>query len=76
MNPPSLRRLTGIAWLTALSLSIPTLVAIADGLATGHARHALLPDFLATVATIGLPIWVLSVFGGAIALRRTEPRLA
>ena len=76
VNPPALRRMTGIAWLTAVSLSVPTVVAIVDGLTTGHARHAMLPDFLATLATVGLPIWVLSVFGGAIALRRTEPRLA
>lgn len=76
VKPPSLRRLTGIAWITAASLCVPMVVAIVDGLVVGHARDALLPDFVATFATIGLPISAISLFAGAIALRRAEPTLA
>ncbi|MGH2719042.1 MAG: hypothetical protein ACRDJU_10715 [Actinomycetota bacterium] len=76
MRTPSLRRLTGIAWMTAISLCVPMVVAIVDGLVAGHARHAMLPDFFATFATIGLPISAISLFAGAIGLRRAEPTLA
>jgi hypothetical protein len=76
VNAPCLRRLSGIAWLSALSCALPSAVAVADGLLAGHARHALLPDYFATLAAVGLPVWVLTLFGGWITFRRSEPRLA
>ena len=76
MNPPALRRLTAIAWYCALGFAVPAAVAFADGLLSGQSVHGMLPDVLATLVTLAIPVWPLTLFAGSVALRRSEPTLA
>jgi hypothetical protein len=76
VHPPALRRLSAVAWYWAFAAALPVVVALADGVIAGQAMHAMLPDLLATLVTLAVPLWPLTLFAGSIALRRSEPKLA
>ena len=76
MRPPTLRRITTVAWFAALLLAMPALSAYVDGLAHHQSYNSMFPHILSTFLTLGAPAWAIALFAGAILLRRTLPELA
>lgn len=73
VTPPSLRRLTSIAWLAGAALVPPAFVALLDGLSHHLSLHRMMPDVLATTLTVAAPVWPVSLLAGSILLRVRRP---
>jgi hypothetical protein len=76
VRPPTLRKITTIAWFAALVLTMPAVSAYVDGLAHDQSYNSMFPHILSTFLTLGAPAWPIALFAGAILLRRTRPELA